>query len=57
MAKNKFSVQAEQKILYSKEQSRNVRENRFLAFRFSPHLFNSEAPAHAGRVVARGGVR
>jgi hypothetical protein len=36
MAKNKFSVQAEQKILCSKEQSRNVRKNRFLAFRFPP---------------------
>lgn len=57
MARNKFSVQAEQKILYSKEQSRNVRKNRFLAFRYFPHFINPDAPAHAGRVFARGGVR
>jgi hypothetical protein len=57
MTSAKFSVQAEQKILYSKEQSRNVRNNRFSAFRYFPHFLNPDAPAHAGRVFAREGVR
>ena len=56
MAINNFSVQAEQKILYSKAESRNVRQNRFLAFRFLPHFISDNAPAPAGRAFARGDV-